>query len=270
MRTVMARFSVLAFFVAVATFAAAQGDYRVISVADGGTISGTIKWSGPVPRELDFPITKDPQVCDPDGKKTGSLERLIIGPEGGVANTIVYLKNIPAGKAMELPEQRRHLDQKRCRYVPHILLVPQDAGLQMQSSDATLHVVHMDGAASFNLPFPFTNQITSRTMSTPGLVNLRCNGGHVWMNAEMMVVSHPYYAVTDESGHFELTSVPSGTYQIVAWHEGWVLTGKQQAYDVLTEHTVLRPVFAEPRIWEKPVTVNANQTSVVNFVLSSK
>ena len=148
---------------------------------------------------------------------------------------------------MELPEQRRHLDQKRCRYVPHILLVPKDAGLQMQNSDATLHVVHMDGAASFNLPFPFTNQITSRTMSTPGLVNLRCNGGHV-----------------------ELTSVPSGTYQIVAWHEGWVLTGKQQAYDVLTEHTVERPVFAEPKIWEKPVTVNANQTSVVNFVFSSK
>ena len=123
-----------------------------------------------------------------DGKKTASLERLIVGPEGGVANTIVYLKNISAGKGMDLPEQRRHLDQKHCRYIPHILLVPQNAELQMQSSDATLHTIHMDGAASFNLPFPFTNQITSRTMATPGLVNLRCNGGHVWMNAEMMVV----------------------------------------------------------------------------------
>ena len=96
----------------------------------------------------------------------------------------------------------------------------------MQSSDATLHTIHMDGAATFNLPFPFPNQIISRTMSTPGLVNLRCNGGHVWMNAEMMVVPHPYYAVTDESGRFEFTSVPPGTYQIVAWHEGWGLAGK--------------------------------------------
>jgi len=34
---------------------------------------------------------------------------LIVGPEGGVANSIVYLKNISAGKALELPEQRRHL-----------------------------------------------------------------------------------------------------------------------------------------------------------------
>jgi len=54
-------------------------------------------------------------------------------------------------------------------------------------------------AATFNLPFPFTHQITSRSMSTPGLVHIQCNGGHVWMNADMMVAPHPYYAVTEES-----------------------------------------------------------------------
>ncbi len=41
------------------------------------------------------------------------------------------------------------------------------------------------------------------------------------MNAEMMVVSHPYYAVTDQDGRFELTDVPPGDYEVVAWHEGW-------------------------------------------------
>ena len=251
-------------------FAASQTSYQVISVNHGGTISGTIKWSGPVPHAQDFPVTKDPQICDPEGKKTTSLERLIIGPEGGVANTIVYLKNISAGKALELPEQRRHLDQHHCHYIPHILLVPQNSDLQMQSSDATLHTIHMDGAASFNLPFPFPNQLTSRSMSTPGLVNLRCNGGHVWMNAEMMVVSHPYYAVTDESGRFELTNVPPGTYQIVAWHEGWGLAGKEQAFDVLTERSVQRPVFTEPKTWEKSVTVREDGSSTINFVIGTK
>ncbi|MCU1304825.1 MAG: hypothetical protein JWQ87_5109 [Candidatus Sulfotelmatobacter sp.] len=270
MRLLITRFSLLLSLLAVGTFASAQSSYRVISVADGGTISGTIKWSGAVPHALEFPVTKDPQICDPQGKKNVSLERLVIGPDGGVANTIVYLKNISAGKALELPEQRRHLDQRRCRYVPHILLVPQKADLQMQSSDATLHTIHMDGAATYNLPFPFPNQISSRSMSTPGLVNLRCNGGHVWMNAEMMVVPHPYYAVTDESGRFEFTSVPPGTYQIVAWHEGWGLAGKEQAYDVLTEHAVQRPIFTEPKTWEKSVTVNANQPSTVNFVMGNK
>src|SRR5260370_16326762 len=127
MRTLITRYSLLLALLAVAPFAAAQTNYKVISVTDGGTISGTIKWSGQVPRDLNFPVTKDPQICDPQGKKTVSLERLIVGPEGGVANTIVYLKNISAGKALQLPEQRRNLYQRRCHYIPHILLVPEKA-----------------------------------------------------------------------------------------------------------------------------------------------
>jgi len=260
----------LTFLFAVTTALSAQNSYKVVTVSNGGTISGAVKWSGPQPHALDFPITKDPAICDPDAKKIVDLERLIVGPQGGIANTIVYLKNIYSGKAMDLPEQRRHLDQKHCRYIPHILLVPQDATLQIQSSDATLHTVHMEGAATFNLPFPFTNQVTSRTMSTPGLVHIRCNGGHVWMNAEMMVVPHPYYAVTDESGQFEFTDVPPGTYQIVAWHEGWGREGKEEVYDVLTQRRVDRPLFTEPKTWEKSVTVTGNNTSVVNFAISSK
>jgi hypothetical protein len=258
----------LYFFAAANAFP--QSNYRVIKVSDGGTISGTVKWSGAVPRALDFPITKDPKICDPDARKTADLERLVIGPQGGLANTVVYLKSISSGKGMDLPEPRRHLDQKQCRYIPHILLVPENGSLSMVSSDATLHTIHMDGAATFNLPFPFTDRPTARVMPTPGLVHLRCNGGHVWMNAEMMVVPHPYYAVTDESGRFEFTDVPPGTYEIVAWHEGWGLAGKEQAYDVLTERSVQRPIFTEAKTWEKSVTVSGNQVSNVNFVVSNK
>ena len=270
MRRVISQYLLLTFCVASTCAGFAQSDYRVVTVNDGGTITGTVKWSGTVPHALDFPITKDPQICDPDSKKSVDLERLVIGPQGGLANTVVYLKNISAGKAMDLPEQRRHLDQKHCHYIPHILLVPENTALTMKSSDATLHTIHMDGAASFNLPFPFTDRPITRTMATPGLVHLRCNGGHVWMNAEMMVVPHPYYAVTDESGRFEFTNVPPGTYQIVAWHEGWGLAGKEQAYDVLTEHSVQRPVFTEPKTWEKSVTISSNQVSTVSFVISNK
>jgi len=258
------------FFFSFACAAFAQSDYKVINVTDGGTISGTVKWVGPLPHNLEFPVTKDPQICDPDGKKTVDMDRLVVGPQGGVANTIVYLKNISSGKAVELPEQRRHLDQKTCRYIPHILLVPKDSLLSMVSSDATLHTVHMDGAATYNLPFPFPDRVTTRNMPAAGLVHLRCNGGHVWMNAEMMVVTHPYYAVTDESGRYEFNDVPPGTYQIVAWHEGWGLAGKEQAYDVLTEHSVQRPIFTEPKTWEKSVTVNANQPSKIDFVIANK
>jgi Polysaccharide lyase family 4, domain II len=265
----MRRCSVLLSVLGVAIAALGQ-DYKVINVVDGGTISGTVKWSGPVPRALEMPVTKDPKICDPDGNKTISLDRLVIGHDAGVANTIVYLKNVSSGKAFDLPPQRRHLNQKTCHYVPHILLVPVNDSLTMQSSDPTLHTIHMDGAATYNLPFPFVDKPTSRPMPAPGLVNLRCNGGHVWMNAEMMVVQHPYYAVTDESGRFEFTDVPPGTYQIVAWHEGWNLMGKEQSFDVLTEKKVDRPVFSESKTWEKSVTVGGNQNATINFVITNR
>ena len=255
---------------AAARKAAAQTDYRVITVSNGGTITGTVKWSGPEPHLVRFAITKDPQICDPDSQKTRDLERLVIGPEGGVANTVVYLRDVSQGKAFDFPQERRFLDQRHCRYEPHILLVPQSAVLQMKSSDATLHTIHMDGAATYNLPFPFPNQTITRDMPSSGLVNLRCNGGHVWMNAEMFVAPHPYYAVTDESGRFQLTNVPPGQYQIVAWHEGWSVLRRETAFDVLTEKPVQRPVFSSPRTWEKAITVHGQDNTTVDFVLSEK
>jgi hypothetical protein len=250
--------------------AAGQTSYHVVSLSNSGTITGTVKWSGPLPRSLTFPINKDVQVCDPESRKMRELERLIVGPQGGVANTVVFLKSVYSGKPFNFPESRRSLDQKSCRYEPHVLLVAQDAALRMNSSDPVLHTVHMDGAATYNLPFPFTNQAVSRTMQSPGLVNIKCNGGHVWMNAEIVVAPHPYYAVTDESGKFELTDVPPGEYEIVAWHEGWGLLRQQAAFDVLTQRKIQRPIFSDPRIWQKKVTVDKNETAVVNFALSDK
>jgi len=199
---------------------AAQSAYQVISVSDGGTISGTVKWTGPLPKIVPMPINKDAQVCDPQSQKMRDLERLTVATNGGVANT--------------------------------------------------LHTVHMTGASDYNLPFPFANQTVTRTMNRQGLVDLRCNAGHVWMNAEMMVVPHPYYAVTDEDGNFRLTNVPPGEYEIEAWHEGWKVVGHGELYDVMTQMRVQRPVFSDPVEWTKRVSVPANGNATVNFAISDK
>jgi hypothetical protein len=255
---------------AMAGSSTAQSSYQVVPVNNAGTISGVVKWSGPQPAALTLPINKDAEICDPESHKRRDLQRLIIGPDGGVANTVVFLKDISGGKAMDIPEERRFLDQRRCQYEPHILIVPQNGTLQMKSSDAVLHTVHMDGAATFNLPFPFVNRVNSRVMPNVGLVNLKCNGGHVWMNAEILVVPHPYYTVTDESGSFTLTGVPPGQYVLVAWHEGWSVLRQEGTFDVLTERKVDRPLFSDPRTWEKKVTVSENGAAVVNFTIPGK
>jgi len=90
------------------------------------------------------------------------------------------------------------------------------------------------------------------------------------MNAEILVVSHPYYAVTDERGEFELTDVPPGQYEIVAWHEGWKMDREESSFDLLPERKVRRPIFSDPKTWEKQVTVSPDATAVVNFVVSEK
>lgn len=248
----------------------AQGSYQAITVDNPGTIDGVVMWSGAVPNIPKLPVSKDPGICDPDSAKTRDLERLVIDSDHGVANSVVYLKNISRGKAMDLPEARRTLDQRTCRYVPHILLVPIDGNFQAMSSDPVLHTLQMFGAASYNLPFPFQNQFVSRTMHKAGAVEMKCNAGHVWMNAEMLVVQHPYYAVTDHKGEYHLTGVPPGDYDIEIWHEGWKIVREETVLDVAAQTEVHRPIYSEPKTWSKKVKVTGGQSAHVNFTISEE
>ena len=87
--------------------ARSQSTYQVVSVADGGTIGGVVKWNGERPKALTLPVTKDSATCDPEKAGTKNLERLEIAPDGGVANTVIFLRGVAKGKAWDLPESRR-------------------------------------------------------------------------------------------------------------------------------------------------------------------
>jgi hypothetical protein len=250
---------------------AAQADYTPIRVEDGGTITGTVKWSGPVPKIPKLAITKNIDVCDPGSQKTRDLERLVINSDGnGVANTVVFLRGVTRGKTMDLPEARQTLDQRTCRYVPHIMIVPQGGVLKIESSDPVLHTVQMFGAATNNVPFPFQNQFIPITLRQNGVVELKCNAGHIWMNANLLVVKHPYYAVTNERGEFRLTDVPAGEYEIAAWHEGWQILSEAKVLDVGAQVEVKRPIYSTPEVWTKKVSVKAGEPTVVDFIVSEK
>lgn len=254
--------------VSVVASAGAQSTYSVVAVTDGGTITGTVKWAGARPKPLLFPINKDQNVCDPDNTKMRDLERLEISENGGVANTVVYLENVTHGKTFDLPLARRSLNQKTCRYEPHIFLVPQGDALNMMTSDPVLHNIHMTGASSYNAAFVLRNQTVSAKLDEPGLIDVQCNGGHAWMNAEILVVRHPYYAVTDENGKFILNDVPPGEYKIVAWHEGWHIAGKENKIDVFSQTTTQHLRYSEPLLWKKSVAVQPHLTTQLNFEIS--
>jgi hypothetical protein len=251
--------------------AAAQSDYTVITVENGGAIAGTVTWTGPIPKLPKLPITKNPDVCDPEATKTRDLERLLINPDGnGVANTVVFLRGITKGKAMDLPPNRMQLDQKTCRYIPHVMIIPEGGTLKIESEDPVLHTVQMFGVATNNIPFPFQHQFIPVTLQRNGVVELKCNAGHVWMNANALVVKHPYYAVTDDRGAYKLSDVPPGEYEIVAWHEGWQVLSEAKVLDVGAQVEVKRPMYSSPVTWTKKVSVKPSQPTVVDFTISEK
>jgi hypothetical protein len=43
-------------------------------------------------------------------------------------------------------------------------------------------------------------------------------GFHAYMESWALVVDHPYVAITDQDGRFEIGDVPPGTYTIKIWH----------------------------------------------------
>src|SRR5207245_8539686 len=44
-----------------------------------------------------------PEICDPESHKTRDLERLIVSSQGGVSNTVVFLRDISRGKLTTSP-----------------------------------------------------------------------------------------------------------------------------------------------------------------------
>ena len=49
-------------------------------------------------------------------------------------------------------------------------------------------------------------------------IKIKCDV-HSWMKAYVSVFDHPYFAVTDDSGRYQIENVPIGNYEVVAWHE---------------------------------------------------
>jgi hypothetical protein len=66
-------------------------------------------------------------------------------------------------------------------------------------------------------------------------------GFHPYMFSWGLVLENPYFAITPENGTFEITDIPPGDYLLTAWHPGM------------------------KEFVEQPVTVTAQNASVVNF-----
>ena len=191
-----------------------------------GTISGVISFNGtpPAPRKID--TAADP-VC---GQKNPNLmtDDTIV-KDGKLANTFVYTKegSVEGGKKIgdyswPTPTTAAKLDQNGCHYAPHVLGVQVNQKIDITNSDATQHNIHWTPKLN-----PEWNQsqangappIEKSFSRAEVLVPVKCNQ-HPWMKGYIGVLKHPLFAVSSDTGAFEIKGVPPGTYTVVAWREG--------------------------------------------------
>jgi plastocyanin len=181
----------------------------------GGTIEGTVTFSGTAPKPQKLNRKSDP-VC---AKKDFNDESILLSKSGKeLGNVLVRVKGAAAGKA---PTEDVTVDQKDCMYRPRVQGAVDGQKIKVRNDDPTLHNVHTyEGTKTlFNQAQPPGSAPIEKPLpKTEDVVKIKCDV-HPWMAAFVVVNKNPYFAVTKEDGTFQIKDVPAGTYTIEAWHE---------------------------------------------------
>lgn len=190
--------------------------YDVVPVADGGTIKGKVTFVGTPPGKKKVIPTKDKEAC---GSEVREVDQMVVGPDKAVQEAVVYLKQVDKGKAWETPAKAPAIENLKCDFVPHVQIV-RAGDFEIVNSDPVLHNTHgfLGKLTVFNVALPNQGQRIKKPLQKTGMVRVECDA-HGWMLGWVYVADNPYYAVSAKDGTFTLTSVPPGSYTLVAWQE---------------------------------------------------
>lgn len=192
---------------------------RPVDSSKAGTIAGRVQIDGALPANAQITMSSDPFCLR--ANQGGAASESFVGENGGVGNVFVYIKDGLGSYWVDVPTEPVNLDQAGCHYTPHVLGVRVGQPLRVSNSDDTMHNVHALAKVNrdFNFGQPIKGQANQKIFTSPEVMILFKCDVHSWMNAYVGVVDHPYFAVTEKGGGFELKNVPAGTYTIEAWHE---------------------------------------------------
>lgn len=195
-----------------------------VTAQTAATLRGVVQYTGALPERKKLPVTIDQYVCGKDK----DAEDLVLGPQRGVLNAVVWLENPPAGAKWENPAAVKvEMDQKGCVFAPRVVLVPAGGTVEFLNSDRLLHNLHGIGKEnpSFNRTQPRGRAIPV-TFSKPEIVPIACDL-HSWMRSWVIVAGHPFYALTNEAGAFAIPNVPPGKYTLKTWQESLGTTSRE-------------------------------------------
>ena len=198
-----------------ATCVAARGE-------EWGSIKGRFLLGGDAPSAVAIKADKDVEVC---GKHKLVSEELVVGSDKGIANVVVFVRDkgikVHPDAAAAAKSEKAVLDNKDCRFTPHVVLVQTGQPFVIKNSDT---VGHNSNVATVKNP-PSNSLIPAGGESALNFTaeeaipaQVTCNI-HPWMKAWVVIRPNPYGAVSAADGTFEIKHVPAGEVELQFWHE---------------------------------------------------
>jgi plastocyanin len=191
-----------------------------VDPATAGAISGVVHFKGHAPARIPIDMSADPACNQPN---LPNLTEQVIVNNNDLANVYVYIKSGAPSYTARPDAPPVLLDQKGCRYIPHVIAVQQGGSVTFLNSDSTIHNVHtmpdQPGNPSVDISEPAGSSPRTETFPTPEvMLPVRCNN-HPWMSAFINVAPNPWFAVTGTDGRFDITGLPPGHYTLAAVQE---------------------------------------------------
>ena len=157
--------------------------------------------------------------CHADGSAVDASNRSLVVNGGKVQHVVVTLEPRGHDPVVPLRAEPQLLDQIGCRFEPHVLVVREGETVSYRNSDGVNHNVNLK--AKKNPKFSETvapDGVRDSAVSRAEEIEVRCDI-HPWMNAQVMVVEQPYFAVSSSDGSLRIEGVAAGEYRVEYWHE---------------------------------------------------
>jgi plastocyanin len=147
-------------------------------------------------------------------------ESLVVAADKGLANVVVYIKDAPNAPKMAMPAKAPELDQRSCKFHPHIQIIPAGGTLDILNNDGILHNIHTypKNNPPINQAQPKFKTKMPVKFEKPDTIKLTCDV-HTWMNGWLIVAPNAWYTVSGPDGTFKIENVAPGTYTLSYWQE---------------------------------------------------
>jgi plastocyanin len=135
------------------------------------------------------------------------------------ANTVVFIEK--ADGNFKAPSKNSEMNQKNLTFVPHVLPILAGTTVNFLNNDDVLHNVFSPDACcnKFNLGSWKKGEVKTHKYDKAGCNSVLLCNVHPEMEAYVIVLQNPYFAITDRDGNFSIKNVPAGKYTLKVWNE---------------------------------------------------